>query len=169
MAQLSALEAMDRYGTLGPDFLTWLLVHVRRDDLPKPPSEPGLDVSLFGPMMLASESGEATKITLAGEEAAAAPEIEAALRAGKRLMRSKIEFNAQESKWTFALDAETFDLKSMKLPVPKVADLDEYMTMRVQAAQHLAHLIDEMFELFLAVRLDAALWREELEMRTAGV
>lgn len=162
MGQLSALEIMDRYGSLGPDFLTWVGVHVGREDLPAPASEPGLQASVLGPVVLASELGEATKVTLAGEEAASSPEFAAALRAGKRLMRARLEFTAQDAKWLFTLDAETFDLRSIKLPVPKLPDLDEYLMMRVQATQHLARLVDELFEQFLVLRLDAARWKEEL-------
>ena len=163
MSEMSALDIMDRYGALGPDFLTWLWVHSLDESLPAPPSEPGLAVGCIGPMVFESEIGDATKISLAGDEAATAPEAKAALRTGKRLKRSKLEFSAQDAKWTFTLDSDTFDLRSIKLPVPKVADLDEYMTMRVQATQHLAHIVHELFEIFLTIRLDAAKWKEELE------
>lgn len=163
MAQLSALELMDRYGTLGPDFLTWLCVHTRRGDLGPVPSEPGLQVMLMGPMLFTSETGEATKMTLAGDEAASAPEVDAALRQGKRLMRTKMDFTVMDAKYVFTLDAETFDLRSIKLPVPKLPDLDEYLTMRVQATQHLARLVSELFEQFLPLRLDVAAWRDEVE------
>ncbi len=168
MAEVSVLELMDRYGALGPDFLTWLCVRSNRDDLPAPPSEPGLQVTLHGPMVLTSEMGEATKITLAGDEAAAAPELVSALANGKRLIRSKVDFTAQDSTWVFTLDAETFDLKSIKLPVPKVPDLDEFMSMRVQATQLLSNMIHELFELFLPVRLDPTLWKAEVESWSAG-
>ncbi|MEQ8821523.1 MAG: hypothetical protein RLY93_14890 [Sumerlaeia bacterium] len=163
MAQMSNLEVMERYATLGPDFLTYLCVRSSQGTLDPPASEPGLTLALMGPMVFASDTGEATKVTLAGDEASAAPEVEAALRQGKRLIRGKVEMKAQDAVWNFTLDGETFDMKSMKLPVPKVADADEYMALRVQAIQHLAMLINDLFEAFLPIRLDAELWRAEVE------
>lgn len=162
MAEPAALEIMERYATMGPDFLTWLAVRVIQDTVPAPASEPGLKFDVLGPLVLGSTLGEATKITLAGDEAVAAPEVRAALREGKRLYRAKLVFTAQDSVWTFSLDAESFDLKSVKLPVPKVPDLDEYLHLRIQALQHLNVLVLELFELFLPIRLDPALWREEV-------
>lgn len=162
MAELSYLEIMERYGAFGPDFLTWLAVRTTRDDLPAPPSEPGLKASVHGPMVFESSTGEATRMSLAGEEAASAPEVRAALRAGKRLARSRVEFTAQDATWTFTLDAATFDLRSVKLPVPKIPDLDEYFSQRIQALQHLDRLVRELFELFLPMRLDPSSWKAEV-------
>lgn len=159
----AALEVMERFGSIGPDFLTWMWVHSQRDDLPAPASEPGLKVRFLGPVVVAGEGGEATKATLAGDEAPASPELRAALAAGKRIIRSKIEFVAQDATWTFSLDGETFDIRGAKLPVPKLPDLDEYMSLRVQALQQAAFLIDQLFELFLPLRADAVRWGDEVK------
>lgn len=168
MTRPSALEVMDRYGPLGPDFLTWLAASVRAGNLPSPPSEPGMQVDLRGPLLFEAPFGDATKMTLAGADAGTAPEVSAALRQGKRLRRARLEFTVVDARWEFTLDAETFDLRGAKLPVPKVPDLDEYLRMRVQALQHLARIVEELFELFLAVRLDAARWKEEVGNWTRG-
>ena len=162
MNQQGALELMERYATMGPDFLTWLAIRVLRGDVPAPPSEPGLKVDMLGPLVLGSAMGEATKITFAGDEAAAAPEVRAALREGKRLYRAKLIFTAQDAIWNFTLDAETFDLRSVKVPVPKVPDLDEYLHLRLQALQHLNHLVLELYEIFLPMRLEPGQWRDEV-------
>jgi hypothetical protein len=162
VAELSFLEINQRYGALGPDFLTWLLIHADEQDLPESPTEPGLQVSLMGPMLFRSDLGEATKISLSGDEAPAAPEVRAALRQGKRLSRCGLLFTVMDAAYQFVLDAETFDLKSVKLPVPKIPDIDEYMVARIQALQHLTRLVHELFDAFLAVRLDPARWADEL-------
>ena len=160
--QLSNLEILDRYEALGLDFLTWLVVESLRDTLEPPPSEPGLVVIAKGPLVLESPFGEATKVTLAGDEAANSPEFQTALLQGKRVVRCKLEFTAQDATWLFTLDARTFDLKSMKLPVPKVADLNEYVSLRVQASQHVAHVLSELFDAFLLLRSDAERWPDVL-------
>ncbi len=163
MVELSVLEILDRYGSVGPDFLTWMCVRWLGEGVPPPPSEPGLQISFMGPVVLGSQTGEATKITFNGDDAPSAPEVQAALRQGKRMLRSKVVFTAQDASWQFTLDAETFDLKSIKLPVPKMPDLDEYMAMRVQATQHLSRMVEELFEAFLPIRLDPVVWKSEVE------
>jgi hypothetical protein len=47
--------------------------------------------------------------------------------------------------------------------VPKVADLDEHMSLRVQALQQAAFLVDQLFDLFLPLRADASKWAEEVK------
>lgn len=159
--QLAPLEAFQKYAALGPDFLTWMLVRVLETDLPGPPSELALKVDIQGPLLFASEGGEARKVTLAGEEAASAPEVHAALRQGKRLVRAKLLFTAHEDIWAFTLDAETFDVKSAKLPVPTIADANQYIQMRIESLSRLYHLLDELYEQFLALRLDPVAWKSE--------
>jgi hypothetical protein len=161
MKELAPIEAFQRYASLGPDFLTWLMVRVLDDELPQPPSEPGLKIDIQGPLLFVAEGGEATKVTLAGEEAASAPEVASALRQGKRLNRAKVLFTAVEDTWSFTLDAETFDLKSVKVPIPPIPDRDEYMVMRIESMAHLYYLLDEVFEIFLSLRLNEESWKDE--------
>lgn len=161
MEQLAPLEAFQRYAALGPDFLTWLLVRVLDDDLPAPPSEPGLKVDIQGPLVFTGDGAEASKVTLAGDEAAVAPEVISALRQGKKLARAKILLNCMEDQWRFTLDAETFDLRSLRVPVPPVPDPEAYLAMRAEAIMRAYLLVDELFEAFLPARLDAGQWREE--------
>lgn len=160
--ELSNTEVMERYAALGPDFLTWLLVRVLKSEVPPPPSEPALEVDIKGPLQFAAEGGEATKISMSGDEAPSAPEVFSALRQGKRLFRARLLFSAYESTWEFTLDAGSFDLKSAKLPVPSMADEGEYLRLRHESLLRLYHYIDEMFDQFLPQRLDGAAWREEV-------
>ena len=160
---LSPLEAFQRYASLGPDFLTWLLVRVLRDEVPQLQSEPGLTVEMEGPLLFISEGGEATKVTMTGDEAASAPEVVSALRQGKRLARARVILNAMEDVYSFTLLGETFDFKSIKLPVPAMADEVQYFNMRVEAVSRMASYIDELFEIFLQIRLDAEQWQAEAE------
>ncbi len=160
--ELSPMEAFQKFAALGPDFLTWLLVRVLNDDYPKPASEPGLKIDIQGPLLFISDDGEAKKVTLAGEEAASAPEVASALRQGKKLTRAKVIFTAQEDTWAFTLDAQYFDLKSIKLPVPSIPDLNQYLQMRIEATMRLYSLVDELYtDVFLPIRLSPEAWKEE--------
>jgi len=159
--ELSPLEAFQRYSSLGPDFLTWLMVTtLEEDDCLNPPSEPGLKINIEGPLLFVGEGGEASRVSLAGKDSAAAPEVNSALRQGKRLTRARVVLTAQENEWSFTLDAEYFDVKAVKLPVPPIPDLDQFMSMRVDSVMRLYMLIEELFDMFLAIRLDAAQWKE---------
>lgn len=160
--ELSPLEASQKYAALGPDFLTWLLMRVLDDDCPRPKSEPGLKIDIQGPLLFASEDGEARKVAMAGDEAASAPEVTSALKQGKRLVRARLIFTAQEDTWACTLDAVTFDLRSIKLPVPSVPDLHQYLQMRISSTMRLFGLLDEIYhDLFLPIRLDPGAWKEE--------
>ncbi len=159
--ELAPLEAFERYSALGPDFMTWLLVRIMEDEMPAPPSEPGLQIDFEGPLVFVSDTGEANKITLAGDEAVMAPEVKSALRQGKKLQRAKVVFTAMEDTWKFALDGETFDLKGIKLPTPNTPDIDMNLSIRVDATLRAYHLLDEMFEAFLPLRLSPEAWKEE--------
>jgi hypothetical protein len=159
---LAPLEAYQRYAALGPDFLTWMLARVLDGESPKPPSEPDLDVDIQGPLLFVGEGGEARQVTLAGEEAASAPEVFSALREGKRLSRAKLLFTVHEDTWRFTLDATTFDVKSVKLPVPSIPDTAEFVRLRSESLMRLYQLIDELFEAFLPLRLEPQTWRDEV-------
>lgn len=161
--ELSPLEAFQRYASLGPDFMTWFLVRILEDDLPTLSSEPALKVDIQGPLLFTGDGGEANKVTLAGDEAASAPEVLSALRQGKRLARAKFIFDAMEEQYVFVLDAETFDLRSVKLPVPNIADADQHFSNRLEALAKLAFFVEEYFEGFLHLRLNPDSWTEEAE------
>lgn len=157
---LPVLEAMERYGHLGPDFLTWILCRWIAGDEITTPSEPGLHIMFNGPITMA---GVAEKVALQGDDCAGSPELLTALRQGKRVAKARVVLTAQENSWAFVLDAETFTFGSVKLPVPKIPDVNEYLTLRVQAMQHLRSVVHELFETFLPVRFDPTTWKSTVE------
>lgn len=152
---------MSQYGSLGPDFLTWLLIRVLKDDFVPPPSEPGLTIDMKGPLSFAADGGEATKVTMAGDEAASAPEVFSALRQGKRLHRAGLEFRIGDDAWIFNFDGSTFDLKSAKLPVP--SEMGRDLATRVESIMVVYHYLDEIYDQFLPVRLDPDGWKAEVK------
>lgn len=163
MADLAILQAFERYGALGPDFLTWLFARVVRTEPPECPLDALLEIDIHGPLVLEAAGGEATRVALAGEEAATAPEVRSALREGKRLVRAKLIFKSGTDEFQFTLDATTFDLRGLKVNVPKSADANQVLADRVAAMQRVFDLIDSLFEVFLPLRLDKAVWQEETE------
>ena len=160
---LTPLQAYERYASLGPDFLTWLLIRVVDTNVPAPASEPDLVIDIQGPLVFTGEGGEARMVSMAGDEAATAPEVFSALRQGKRLTRAKVLFTVHEEVYKFTLDAEHFDLKGVKLPVPTMPDGPEFVELRAQSLMRLYQLLDDLYEAFLEIRLSPDLWKGELE------
>jgi hypothetical protein len=158
--ELMALEAMEKYSPLGPDFLTWLCIRIIEGEMPTLDNIP-LEFTIKGPITLEGSGGEATKVTLAGEEAPGSPEFCSALSEGKKLVRARLVLVEGADQYEFTLNGETFDFGSVKIPVPKVPDLDQYLSDRVVAFQHLAEIIDRLYEAWLPLRLTPAEWKKE--------
>lgn len=159
-SEIGALEAMERYAPLGPDFLTWIAFSVLENRPPELDGVP-LDIAIKGPIVLVSAAGEATKVTLAGEESHGAPEFRSAIAEGKKLVKARLTLTEGADQFEFTFNGETFDFGSVKLPVPKVPDLDQYVADRVTAFQKLADTFDRLYEQFLALRLSPENWKRE--------
>lgn len=161
MAELSVLDAFERYGSLGPDFLTWLFICSQADDPHPAITSLVQGVEFRGPIVLSGEGGEALKVSLSGDEAPNAPEVRSALAEGKRIVRSKLLLTIGADQFQCTLNGETFDLSGLKLPIPKTPDWELFLSDRIQAMQHLFGILDSLFEAFLAVRLAPDTWKEE--------
>ena len=73
MAELGVLEAFEQYRPLGPDFLTWLAMSARAENSVSLADGTRLELEIRGPLTLAAGTGEATKVSLAGDVAVGAP------------------------------------------------------------------------------------------------
>lgn len=164
MAELSVLEAFERYGSLGPDFLTWLFVSTQTEGDNPSISQYVQEIEFRGPIVLMGEGGEALKVSLSGDEAPNAPEVRSALAEGKRIVRSKLLLTVGADQFQCTLNAESFDLSGLKLPIPKTPDWELFLSDRIQAMQHLYGILDALFEAFLAIRLSPDLWKKEAEL-----
>lgn len=146
------------YAPLGPDFLTWLLVGAINGMLAGSFDVPVPQIVFVGGLVFEGESGEVSKASFAGDDPAGSREVQAALASGMRLVRARVEMTDQDNTWSFTLDARTFDVTGAKLPVPKLPDLDEALSLRVQALQQALHLLHEMFAAWLPLRCDKTRW-----------
>ncbi|MDX2175132.1 MAG: hypothetical protein SF028_01550 [Candidatus Sumerlaeia bacterium] len=167
MAELGVLEAFEQYRPLGPDFLTWLAMSARAENAVTLADGTRLELEVRGPLALAAGGGEATKVTLAGDDAVGAPELRSALGEGKRLVKARLVLTEGADQYAFTFNAETFDLSALKVPVPRIPDLAQYATDRVTAMQHLFDVVERAYEEFLALRLAPEQWAETVESWTA--
>lgn len=154
----------------GREFLTWLLIRILAgetlDNSLRLAStiEPSLRVDIEGPMRFRADGAEAHTLTLAGAEAALAPEALSALRQGKQLIRARIVFVALEDCYRFTFD-EAWAISSIRLPVPAISDADKHFEARMEAMQRLEAILNELWSAFVALRLDDAAWADELRIR----
>lgn len=162
-AELPVLEIMERYGHFGPDFLTWMLCCWISGEEQPTPSEPGLQIKFASSITMSAVSSEAEKVSLAGESAADSPELRTALREGKRVAKAALVLTAHDNDWKFILDAETFGFGSATLPVPKIPDANEYLSLRIDAIVHLRNIVHELFDAFMAIRTNPDSWKVVVE------
>lgn len=166
----TALEAMDNHARVGPEFLTWL--HQRQETgrcTPDIPTAIGLQIEIHDPVRFEAEVGDARSVVLAGEDALYSPEANEALRLGKLLTGAKLQFEDMDWRYNFTLDAWTFDLRGLRLPVPKMPDVREQRLQEVQSIEMLHTIMLELFDVFFRERRGWLAWRQEQTGIPAGV
>lgn len=160
MGRLEDLQAIEY---LGGEFLTWLVVSTAREEGPAEWGEcQPVQIEITGPMALEGPGMGALQVNLRGEELLEAPELRAALAEGKRLRKLKLAFNLEEERWEGTLDARTLEWRGLKVSVPNIPDMGEYLLMRTQAFERASRMLDEWFAAFLRRRLDAETWDGEV-------
>jgi hypothetical protein len=148
---ISPLVANQRYKSNGREFATWLLCEYLSESFPKLESMPSLKGDIHGPLVLQDELG---KLTFQGEDAVDSPEVSAALAAHRQLAKATIALNEHEESWRFTFDSDTFDLKGCILPVPVIPDLNEFLSLRLQAMLRLYDMVDALYSHFLDLEAD---------------
>ncbi|MBI1291859.1 hypothetical protein GC173_11540 [bacterium] len=132
--ELSPLQAQQRYPESGRNFVTDLL----QDLIESGNSQ----VELHGPLVFQDGEG---KLTIQGEDAPHVPEVNTALHSGRKLTRATLVIQEREDKWRATLDADTFDLKGVLLPIPTLPNAEEYLSLRIQSLLRLFDLIDQLY------------------------
>lgn len=142
---------------LASEFITWIWFRCEVEggtfDLPSG----GLSVAIEDALQLASWDDEGVKSSLRGGAPTRRPEAAHALAAG--LLLSKARFVAARAgrEWLFALDGQTLDLTSVKV-IDAEEDGEEpedALADKLAAGEELRLAIDELYDAFLALRLDA--------------
>lgn len=97
---------------LGRDFLLWLLAGAGESAVPN------LVAWIDKKLAMAGESGEGElqKVTISGPLADRMMTIKAALLDGKWILGAGVHIEAEENRWQFGLNGETFAIASMKTP-----------------------------------------------------
>ena len=148
---------------LATEFLTWLWFRCEVEggtfDLPSG----GISVALEDSLTMVSWEDDTLKATIKGGAPTTRPETANALAAGLMLRKARWVGARAGKEWLFTLDSDTLDLRSMKVieadPDP---DPEDALADKLAAGEELRLAVDELYELFLELRL-AGDWNLETQ------
>ena len=140
---------------LASEFLTWLWFRCETEggtfDLPSG----GLSIAVEDALQLASWDEDGVKASLRGGAPTKRPEAAHALAAGLLLSKARFVGARGGREWLFALDGQTLDLTSVKVVDPEDDDEPEdTLSDKLAAGEELRLAIDELYDVFLGLRLD---------------
>lgn len=140
---------------LASEFLTWLWFRCETEggtfDLPSG----GLSVAVEDALQLASWDEDGVKASLRGGAPTKRPEAAHALAAGLLLSKARFVGARGGREWLFALDGQTLDLTSVKVVDAEDEDEPEdSLSDKLAAGEELRLAIDELYDVFLGLRLD---------------
>jgi len=140
---------------LASEFLTWLWFRCETEggtfDLPSG----GLSIAVEDALQLASWDEDGVKASLRGGAPTKRPEAAHALAAGLLLSKARFVGARGGREWLFALDGQTLDLTSVKVVDPEDDDEPEdSLCDKLAAGEELRLAIDELYDVFLGLRLD---------------
>jgi hypothetical protein len=140
---------------LASEFLTWLWFRCETEggtfDLPSG----GLSVAVEDALQLASWDEDGVKASLRGGAPTKRPEAAHALAAGLLLSKARFVGARGGREWLFALDGQTLDLTSVKVVDPEDdEEPEDSLSDKLAAGEELRLAIDELYDVFLGLRLD---------------
>ncbi len=138
-------------GTLGQNFLTWLWFLQEETGGTLPTTQLGeFSYMIDGPLSFISEGNGAHESTLRKGLPTLSAEAKAALTVGKKLKRAKIILARSKTEiWNVTLDADTFVLRTMKLPEGEALEANAAFEERVTALHIFQSLLYALFERYL--------------------
>jgi len=155
---------------LGQEFLTWLWYKSEeRGGAIELPGIGDLTVVFEKHILLEYGDGESFEKVICQGLQAELKEARTGLRMGKKLEQARILLGRGEYEWNLTIKASRFEFKSVKTPktmaTGEESDDPEAVEGRILEKiglyEEVLHLVDELFRLYLNVRLSAA-WEAEL-------
>ncbi len=162
---------------LGQEFLTWLWY--KSEERGGAVDLPGMGdvlVVFEKHMLLEYGNGESFEKVICQGLQAELKEARTGLRMGKKLEQARIMLARGDYEWNLTAKASRFEFRSVKTPktVDTAAEQDDPAAMegrildKIGLYEELLNIFDELFRLYLGIRLSAA-WGEELERLRAWI
>ncbi len=142
------------HGTIGQDFLTWLLyLSEAEGGLIQTSEELGgeFGFGIDGPLLFVADGKGALESVIRKGLPTQSAEAQAALDVGKKLKQAKMIFGRGEDMWTFTFDAETFAIRSLKLPQGEKLDKESEFQERMINISIINDVIRFLFQRFVQI------------------
>ena len=155
---------------LGQEFLTWLWYKSEeRGGTIDLPGSGDIKLIFEKHMLLEYGEGEAHEKLICRGLQTELHEARTGLLVGKKLEQARLSLAQGDFEWSFTLTATLFELRNVKCPKTMAAAEDEADPLAQEAAtldrlgmiETVAHTVDELFKMFLQIRLGAG-WTDEL-------
>ncbi|RDB35104.1 hypothetical protein [Spirobacillus cienkowskii] len=151
---------------LGKEFLTWLWFKSETQNHK-------LNIGKFGTfhlyiddkIVLSSTSGSVRENCLKGGTPAYAHEAGSALETGKLVHEAKFILQNADKQWTFTLSGENLTLRTVRLPAMSETDSTVHIAQRIESANMLTNVIDELFKTFIDLRVSEKFAEELTQIR----
>jgi len=147
---------------LGREFLTWLLWKSESTEPITLVDGRGVTVVFNGKLTLRAGSNEVVKAQVEGVTSPYSKLVKKALSQHMLVHTAKLQVTHREQIYDFVLDADTFDIKSAKLPALMTEFDDDKLTERLELARRAAELIDALMREFIDERL-VTTWTETVD------
>jgi hypothetical protein len=156
-----AREALLRGRTwLGRECLTWLLWKSESTEPVTTLEKKDVTVVFNGKLNVRAGAGEVLEAQVKGVTSPYSKLIKRALSQGLLVHGAKLQVSWNEQTWDFALDAEFFDLRAVKLPSLLQEGEDAQLTERLELATHASALADCLVAAFVKERTSKR-WDQE--------
>jgi hypothetical protein len=138
---------------LGRELLTWLwfLCEVEGGSFDLPIGT--VELAIEDDLVLVGHDDEDSATRVKGGLPPLRPEAASALAAGMTARQARLLLARGEREWSFKLDAETLDLRAVKLPASETEDPFESLTERLESAHELRQIVDQLYARFIELRL----------------
>jgi hypothetical protein len=152
---------------LGEEFLTWLWFSIDREGGEFALARGRVVGVTLEDFIAFAPSEDETCQTLRKGLPTRSPEARTALRDGRRVRAAKLTIAMGELQWQLVVDGSTMGLSSIKLPDddPEAADAAERARGRAANFVLIHELVEELYGLFLRVRLAPDYLRTQAEVQ----
>lgn len=155
--QSKAQEALLRGRTwLGRECLTWLLWKSESTEPVVNFDGKPVTVVFNGKLLLRAGAGDVTEASVKGVTAPYSKLVKQALQRGLLVHNAKVQLTCGEQVYDLAVDAEFFDLKSVKLPALLQEEEDDKLTERLELVTRASGMIDTIVAAFVKERSSKA-------------
>ena len=140
------------HGTIGEDFLTWLLyISEAEGGIVNAGEALGgeFGFGIDGPLLLVAEGKGALESVVRKGLPTQSAEAQAALDVGKKLKSAKLIFGRGDDIWQFGFEANTFAIRSLKLPQGEKLDSESEFQERMINIEVISDVITMLFKRFV--------------------